>query len=338
MSDKEPAGEKKKTFGVTVKSTFEFNDSPYSLLRKTRKEKKDSITNLYEHYATFRILALSASFYAFQVCLPYTKFSKKKTKANTDFEFSDLVRYNQVVTPTMLLCASEFYLFITELQAAGYNGAARTLRCMLETAVEACEFQTQENRPRCDLLLDEYNNVIGSKTEKQLGNLLVKYNGWASFIERYNVFEKMNRIAPTYRELINNLNARQLFSEAPQVLNELKSTYETLSDYVHPSSGKFLNAINKKTPPQLEFMPEDFDTMYRLGLKVLDCVEFVYLTTIANFFNSKESKKFLEYLSSNIEIPGDLANTFLTLPFSKKLCEGITFRYAEIKDLKKVKA
>ena len=104
-----------------------------------------------------------------------------------------------------------------------------------------------------------------------------------------------------------------------------------------PSSVKFLREINQKTQPLLEFKPEDFDAMYQLGLRVLDCVEFLYLTTITNFFKTKENKKFTEYLSANLKIPESLAGTFLTLPFSKKLCEGITFRHIEVKKSKKVK-
>ena len=111
-------------------------------------------------------MAYGPAFYAFQVSIPYAKFGSKKKKAEVCFEFADLIKYNEVVTPTMRLCVASSIFFITELQTAGYNGAARTLRCMLETAVEACEFQTQENRPTYDLLKNEYDIAIGSNSEK----------------------------------------------------------------------------------------------------------------------------------------------------------------------------
>jgi hypothetical protein len=125
--------------------------------------------------------------------------------------------------------------------------------------------------------------------------------------------------------LINNLNSRELFSEAPQLYNEIKTTYEVLSDYVHPSAGKFVKTLEGKNAPAWKFVPEEFDFIYDLGLKVLDCIEFVYIKTMAKFFDFEMTEEFLDYVGQHVKLPQKLVGSFLKLPFSKRLSAGIAF-------------
>ena len=238
------------------------------------------------------------------------------------------IAYNEVLTPTLFLCINEFYDFISELQVAAYGGAARTLRCILETATEACEFQTEDNRATCASLMVEYYSVVSSRGEKNLERLLVDYNAWVAFLERYRIYEKTKRIAPSFRELVNNLKSRELFREAPKASDELKNIYEKLSDYVHPSSSKFADMIEEKKRMHVRsFEAKEFDTIWELGLKVLDLVQFLYIESMGHFFDFKNGKDFLKDFSGLVVFSSKSdTDFFLSLPFSKQLSRGVKWR------------
>jgi hypothetical protein len=153
------------------------------------------------------------------------------------------------------------------------------------------------------------------------------HNAWVAFLERYRLYEKAKRIAPTFRELVNDLNCRQLFGEAPQMSDELKSIYGVLSDYVHPSSSKFENAIGKKAEINPSFSPKEFDIVLELGKRVLDAVQFLYVVTIAHFYGFETGRSFLQDIAkrTSISVLGKEPKKnldFLSLPFSRRLSEG----------------
>jgi len=250
-------------------------------------------------------------------------------KSSRKFQnFMNFVAYNEVLTPTLFLCIKEFYDFLSELQVAAYDGAARTLRCILETATEACEFQTEDNRATCTNLMEKYYAVVSSRGRKRFERLLVDYNAWVAFMERYRLYEKTKRIAPTFKELVNNLKSRELFQEAPKASDEFKNIYEKLSDYVHPSSTKFADMIEKKKRPSFRsFKAKEFDTIWELGLKTLDLVQFLYIKSIAYFFDFKNGKDFLKDLSKRQIFSTKIAaDFFLSLPFSKRLSSRVKWR------------
>lgn len=238
----------------------------------------------------------------------------------------------------MDLCINEFMIFLSELQAAGYMGAARTLRRILETAVEACDFQTERDRLTFEKLLKEHSLLANlSKRERKLDSLLSKHNAWASFMERYRIYERTKRIAPTFKEQVNSLNSRQIFQETPKISDELKRTYEILSDYVHPSSAKFEKAMEKTHGPffLLSYDPEKFDTMYELGVVTFDMIQFLYLISMAFFFDFKTTDEFLKDLAKRVEFKRKQEASFLMLPFSRHLSEGINWRVAKEKKSRK---
>ena len=137
---------KRKKKGIEITLSFQLKDTLYGIIRKTRKERGNEITEFRNYTAGFNFIGITA------VLSPLFIFLKNPSKGLTKLKkkaFSDLLRipqYNEVVTPTIMLCADEFEIFMSELQAGAYSGAARTLRCILETAVEACEFQTDGHR------------------------------------------------------------------------------------------------------------------------------------------------------------------------------------------------
>ena len=71
--------------------------------------------------------------------------------------------------------------------------------------------------------------------------------------------------------------------------------------------------------------PEDFITMYKLSIKTLGIVQFLYIKTMAHFLDFKDANEFLKDLSMDIQIPTKLPASFLTLPHTSKLCRNITW-------------
>lgn len=316
---------------ITAKWSVELPETPYGPIRKTRKHRKNKINEFLDYLSGFCMFPDSIRTYSpLQIVLNNPKIRKLYFRQKRPLSFVDfvsLLSYNEVMSPTMELCINEFLVFLSELQIAGYSGAARTLRYILETAVEACEFQTQGNRPTFGLLLTEHSSFATlPKKKRKLHSLLLKYNAWTAFMERYKIYKKTKRIAPTFREEVNNLNSRQLFQEAPHVSEELKNTYEVLSDYVHPSSAKFESAIEHKKPSLPRFDPKEFDIIYELGLKTLDIVQFLYLESMAFFFDFKTGKKFLEHYARLYRFPSKRGTLFLKLQFSRHISEGIELK------------
>jgi len=241
---------------------------------------------------------------------------------------------NEVMTPTIWLCANEFAAFLSELQAAVYSGAARTLRCILETAVEACNFQTERSRPVSKMLLKEYRLIAEKpKRKEKLQLLLIQYNAMASFMERYRIYEQTRRIAPSFKELVNRLKSREVFEEAPQIVDDLKRVYETLSDYVHPSSVKIRRLIERKESPFPRFDSDDFDTFFQLGLKAFDIVQFLYIKSMSHFFGFRNAKAFLKNFAQMIVLGKSVAPSFLNLPHTKRISSGIRWKFS--KEVKK---
>jgi hypothetical protein len=81
----------------------------------------------------------------------------------------------------MQLCINEFYVFLSELQTATYNVSARSLRYILETALDACDFQSDVNRPNLSRYMNALENGIFER-------YLMHNNAWTSFIERYRIY------------------------------------------------------------------------------------------------------------------------------------------------------
>lgn len=327
---------KRKKIRFNLTFSYSLFSTPYSVIRRSRKEREKEIDQFLDYVGGLCVFPIAASI-GFPLSI-YLRNRKEKhvtlsTKATTDL--LDLPSYNEVMSPTIRLCASELMVFLAELESGGYNGAARTLRCVLETATEACEFQTERNRPTARALMEEYTSLLASRKKKrETRAFLMKNNAWVAFLERYRVYEKSKRIAPTYKELVNNLNSRQLFREAPKIYDELKAIYEILSDYVHPSSLKFERAIDQKSNINLNFSPKDFDTILELGKRTLDVIQFLYIVAMAHFFEFEAGRDFLQSMAESHRIRAinkgqTLDIPFLSLPFSKQLSQGIPWNAAK---------
>ncbi len=241
-----------------------------------------------------------------------------------------MVKHNEVITPTFFLCVKEFFIFHYELQSSLYFGCARSLRCILETALEACDFQSQKHRPLLDDLFAQYLEV--SKTtsvsdkEKLLNKLLFKNNGWVAFKESYKIREEAKRIAPSFKEMVNRLKSRNFFSEAPMISDELKEIYEKLSDFVHPSSERIEKQMEKRPEQIPRYNNEDFMTMYNMSLKVLDITQFIYIEAMSRFLGYKKANDFLRELSVAVTLTKKEESSFLKLPHVSKLARRIRWK------------
>lgn len=314
----------KKMYKVTVQATvkFDFPETPYGVIRKTRKERKSKIVQLFNFLAGFNFLHIILSLDLIFL------LEKKGVKAKADHDsLQTIFRYNEVMTPTISSCINEFLIFISELQVGAYSGGARTLRCMLETAVEACDFQFDSNRSSYETLVEDFKSHVRKPQRKEkLRSFMMEHNAWASFMERYKVYEQAKRIAPSFKELVNRLNSREVFREVPQIVDEMKRTYERLSDYIHPSSSRIEKQMERKTELVPHFSSEDFDAIYELGLKTLDMVMFLYIKSISHFLNFNNTKGFISHMHQAMRIPQKLTGSFLALPYSKKLTGGIKWK------------
>lgn len=201
------------------------------------------------------------------------------------------------------------------------------MRCILETAVQACDFQSESDRPTYEELIKEYDLLVKTPNgqEKTL-SFMMRHNAWAAFLERYRVYEQTKRIAPSFRERVNRLKSREIFQEAPQFTDVLKRTYETLSDYVHPSSKKMERQLELRALLVPRFDSKEFDVIYALSLKTIDIVQFLYVKALSQFFGFEDAKEFLKALAKIVEFPSEIAASFLRLPFSKRLSGRITWR------------
>lgn len=318
--------EKSNEVKIEVSLRFKLPGTPYKPLRKTRQERKNKIGQLTCHLGGFYAIPLIMSMQGLQQCINGLEGIQRSYRKRLD-ELGVILKQNEVITPSIWMCVSEFMAFLSELQTADYGGSARTLRWILETTLKACEFQTNPLRPTAGLLISKYTSMIRAKAKrKQVQFFMHQHNAWISFLERLRVYEETKRIAPSFRELVNKLRGREIFKHAPKLADELKRIYEALSNYVHPSVSKIADQLEEKKPPIPRFDIEEFEGIYSLAVKTLDIIEFVYVEALSHYHGFKDSRKFLEYTSTMIVLPLDVAAVFLKLPFTRELSRGITWK------------
>lgn len=322
-----PAGEKderprkKRAREMAITVTYSAPETPYVSLRETRKKRKEKVGVITHNIGSLAFWMFYMGIYGIVRVFEHAEPDERDSL--TSFLFC-----NEVMQPTIRFCLQEFYVFVMELQVAAYTGAARTLRCILETAVDACEFQSSEKRPTLGVLLKEYDLVKQAPDKaKKMTNFMMKHNASVSFLERYRIYEEIKRIAPSFKELVNRLNSREFFKEDPYVHRSLKATYERLSDYVHPSSEK-IESLMMKSEFQLipRFSPKTFDVIYELGIKILDMVQFLYVKSISQFYGHKSAKSFIKDLAKSMEAEPEFVDSLAKLPHLAKLTKGVTWK------------
>lgn len=228
---------------------------------------------------------------------------------------------NEIISHSISICTEEFYNYLYELHVASYSGAARSLRYILEMAVEACEFQTDPSR----IKFNDLKNIVQS--EKGAISFVKYHNLWISFMERYKIYEDSKKLAPTFAEIVNKLNSRQLFKEDLNVNLEIKQFYEKLSDYVHPDYIKIESYLRTNKKPYPIFNEEEFMIMYNYGLAILDLIEFLYIQTTAHYHDKESGKMLLKEYSEGVTIDGRKRNYFMKLPHIKKLSGSISWQF-----------
>lgn len=324
---KNKSNRKKKAFTVVITATTKVPETPYGVIRKTRKKRKNALDELTKSSgAIYGIYMICETCRVMSTIEGATKSFKSLQSKRTE-EISFLLIHGEVITPSVSMCASEFMTFLSELQSAGYSGSARTLRYILGVAIRACEFQTDTARVDAKSLMDLYVSMFKVKRKRvQVISFLSQHNTWVSFLERLRIFEETRRIAPSINEMINTLNSREIFKKAPQLLNELKQVYNALSDHVHPSTEKIAKQLETKKLLTLKFDAEEFDNITELSLKVIDMISFLYLKSLSLYYGFKDCSKFLKMISSDISVSSEIAYAFSRLPFTRKLCKGITWK------------
>jgi hypothetical protein len=322
MSKKRTDKKSRQVRKITIQTTnkISFPETPYGEIRKTRKHCGEEISNLWESIASFYIL------------LHYLEFNVvanvfRNLKKRADWEpMVTVISHNEVIRPTLFLCIRELNTFLYELQIASYNGAARTLRCIIETALEASDFQTQEHRPKFSELIDHYYELDEKQSSGKnngLESVMLQHNAWVAFKERYKIHEQTKRIAPSFRELVNRLNSREFFIEAPEVNNALKEIYERLSDFVHPSSERIERQMEINPSPIPRFKKEQLTVMYELSIQILDIVQFLYIKSMSHFLNYNSCKELLRDLSESAVESKEIAPLFFKLPIVSDMLKQI---------------
>jgi hypothetical protein len=307
---------KPKKFRVSVTLSIKLRDTPYQPLRETRKAQKNRLDEFASSIAWLHVLG------TYLYTLKATSFGNetgwkyKVKKGATGVEF---LRYSEVLTPTIGLCANEFVVFLSELQTGTYSGAARTLRYILELAVASCEFQMQ---PRRTTLRD----IIGAYKKKSFAHLITHDNAWSAFLERSRIYEETKRIAPTFKELVNRLNSTGTFQDSSEIGSDLKSTYEMLSDHVHPSSAWIERQLGARALQPVKYNPGEFRVIYDAALRVLDMVIYLYVKSGSHYQNFGDAREFLGKMSHDLKIEQPLARVFMKLAYSGRLARDLEWR------------
>jgi len=312
---------KKRKRGLAITVKYSAPDTPYMSLRETRKKRKEKVGVI-----TYNIGSLA--FWLFYMGIYGLVRVYEHAESDERDSLVSFLFCNEVMQPTIRFCLQEFYVFVMELQVAAYSGAARTLRCILETAVDACEFQSSVKRPTLDMLLKEYDLVKQAPDKpKKMTKFMMKHNAWISFLERYRIYEEIKRIAPSFKELVNRLNSREFFKEDPYIPRSLKATYERLSDYVHPSSEKIESLMMKSGVSFApRFSPKIFDVIYELGIKILDMVQYLYVKSISQFYGHKSAKSFIKDFAKSMEADPEFVDSLAKLPHLAKLTKGVMWK------------
>ena len=308
---------------LSLRVDYKAPDTPYGSLRKTRKNRKKKLETVSSQIEAFAFWPVYNTIYRIVKMLQYV--APKEDDWNN---LSYFLECNEIMQPTIKLCVKEFYVFLVEMQTAAYTGAARTLRCIIETAVDACEFQSGVERPTMSELLEKYDSIkqTSNKAEEMI-KLMMGHNAWISYLERYRIHEEIKRIAPTFRELTKRLNSREFFREDPSIYKNLKSTCERLSDYVHPSLEEIKALMTKSRKTQFpKFAPKTFDSIHELGVTTLDVVAFLYVKSISSFYGFASAKAFLKDFAKRVEQPQEVIDSFRELHHFSRLSKGIVWK------------
>ena len=152
-------------------------------------------------------------------------------------------------------------------------------------------------------------------------------NSWSAFIERSRLYEDNKRIAPSFKEIVNRLRSRGIFSESPQMEEKIKKVYEFLSDHVHPSTIRIEDQLAGKARRPIEYDPDEFKVIYDLGLNILDMVTFLYIKSGAHYRNFADSMKFVEQIAGGIDLDAKFEDSFLKLPYSTQFSRNLKWTF-----------
>ena len=321
---------------------FRLPETPLENLRKTRQEcqqKLDELTSFITTFQTFGFLfVLPEVLTGLSIRASLEKVGEK-TLETRDKEISSFLENNEVIGLSGQMCLSELSIYLSELQCAGYSASARTLRWILETTVRACEFQTDHAQPTVEKLAEEYLKIArGEIKQEGILDFLSRHNAMASFLERIHIYESNPRIAPSFRETVNQLNSRGIFSEFPELTKKLKDMYDELSRHVHPCTRRMIRILKEKNKGAFpEFDKDEFHKIYSLGIDVVDMILFLYIKAISHYYTAEDYKEFMNLIATRTEVPLEFASCLRKLKFSSVLVKEINWNISKEKETIRIK-
>ena len=305
---------------VSFKASYK-GGTPYTPLRRTRKNHNNEIDVLYDHVISIWSLYLYA----------YTKNQEAYMRNPIIDEFSDsqlreYYMHGEVISSVIGICIAEFQNYLYEVQVGAYNGAIRTLRYILEVTIDCCLFQIDDNTHT----INELNKFAINKD--YVRSYMNYHNNWVSFIERYKLYEDTRRIAPSFREKINKINTKNIFKEAPILQSKIKDVYSELSSYIHPNIQKITKHIIYNTLPPPNYDKIEFFNAYNTGLEILDIICYLLIKTISHYYGFKNTQECVNNYAECVHIPKSSINNHFNLNYTSKLYQNVTWQTSTIND------
>lgn len=308
--------------GIKVNLSVRFNYpvTPYRALRKTRKERSDEIQILSNHAYFFALLFTEIENHLFKKSIRRLDSEKLAQEI-----LNNLYDYNQLLSSTVHLIINELFSLIFEIQVGAYNGAARTLRYILETSVNVCSFQLEKDRPTSKDLFEKYDSIFSNGTDNimKLQTLLLQQNIWLQFKERLKTYEQVKR--PTFKTTLSQLNFKEK-SKFPTIFKTLTDLYDELCDYVHLSLEKIKILEKTKKPLMPDYDPEDFDKIYALTVNTMDIIQVLYLKAVSHFLGFSNIRLFLEHFAKITTLTPNYIAQLQKQPYISKFTKNIKWK------------
>lgn len=294
------------------------------VVKETRDKREKELKNIASNIAAFQT-------FGFLFSLPpitsgiYVSGILKDEQAKHMDEVDHLIGTNEVLSPAMSLCYFELKTFLSELQYAAYNGAARTLRWILEYTLRACEFQTDPARPNANYLISNYLSLVRVGADrKHFAAFLSKHNARAAFIELYRYLEQ-NRQTPSVNRLTGKLNQRKIFKLDTYISTFLKETYGYLCSRVHPGIQEMAPFILDEKYAAVQFDQDEFQKTYELTIQIIDSLLYLFTTCLSQYY-VEEPSELLQLIANSCEVPKKFVENVNNLNWTSKITKTVNWK------------
>jgi hypothetical protein len=215
------------------------------------------------------------------------------------FSSPKLVHRSGIVPYVIVFFEDEYSGFISSMVISAYSNATRALRWMLELAAWVCEFHTDHARWKAQ-------NVEAEAAKSKLGDRLTEDPMWESpalraFNERIYMSDQFR--SPNFRNILELLRKRGIFSEIKEGSIEIETLYRELSQRVHfslaTSFERIQRDLTKPFSPRLGGYDEKlFNDAFSVTLKALDKVYFLLIWAQISYFGYSSLREYMDSQSS----------------------------------------